>query len=131
MRGTFKQIANAAFKCKAVKVELIKLVLIELVKEMIGLCSKYKPSRCSASPSTLVNLALEDVCYEWSNRAPTFYAFLTSAAMPSKRKNAETSMCLASIAVAGSVLLRERCKEMNAVQNLISMIIMFSSYQIQ
>ena len=103
-----------------------KLVPKEMMNEMIEFCSKNK----SASSENLMKLKMEDICTEWRNRCPIFYAFLSSAAVPSNRIDAVKSVCLPSIVVAGSVLFRERCKHMNAKQHLISMIIKFSSYQV-
>ena len=57
VRGTFKQIASTAFKCRPVRIELVKLVLKETVNEMIGLCR-------GASTEALTKLTLEDVCTE-------------------------------------------------------------------
>ena len=71
------------------------------------------------------------MCEEWSVKAPIFYDFLKSAAIPSKRSDVAQPVHHPGVAVAGAVLLRERCKEMNAIQHLISMIIKFSSYQVR
>lgn len=98
---------------------------------MVGLCSKKSPSKCRpSSPSALIDLTIEDICMEWSTRAPIFYAFLVTAGVPSRREDVASVKTLPSIAVAGSVLLRERCKEMNALQHLINVIIKFSPYQV-
>jgi hypothetical protein len=98
---------------------------------MIDLCSKKNPSKCRpSSPSALVDLTIEDISLEWSKRAPIFYAFLVTAGVPSRRADFASVKTLPSIVVAGSVLLRERCKEMNALQHLISVIIKFSPYQV-
>ena len=115
----------------AFKKGTVKRVLADLRKEMIGLCSKKNPSKCRpSSPSALVDLTIEDIITEWSTRAPIFYAFLVTAGVPPRRADVDSVKTLPSIAVAGSVLLRERCKEMNALQHLISLIIKFSPYQV-
>ena len=130
VRRTFSQIANAAYKCKHIRKELVYCVLQDLRKEMVNLCSRKNPSKCrSCSPNYVRNLTVEDICLEWSTRAPIFYSFLMAAGVPSRCADTMTVKTLPSVAVAGSVLLRERCKEMNALQHLISMIIKFSSYQ--
>ena len=64
--GTFAQMANAAFKCYHLRQELLKRVLVDLRKEMIGLCSKKTPSKCRpSSPSSVVDITIEDICAEW------------------------------------------------------------------
>lgn len=124
--------ANAALKCKPLRAEIIRCVMKDVAKEMTGLCSKNNPSKCrNSTPQELMDLNVEDICTEWMRRAPIFYAFLMTAGVPSKRKDAASLKSLPSIAVSGAVLLRERCKEMNALQHLISMIIKFSPFQVQ
>lgn len=103
-----------------------------MVKEIIKLCSRKHPSISrNTSPQALIKLRIEDVCEEWLVKAPIFYDFLKSAAIPSKRSDVAQPVHHPSVAVACAVLLRERCKEMNAIQHLISMIIKFSSYQVR
>jgi hypothetical protein len=92
---------------------------------------KESPSKCRpSSPSALVDLTIEDICMEWSTRAPIFYAFLITAGVPSRRADVAFVKTLPSVAVAGSVLHREWCKEMNSLQHLLSVIIKFSPYQV-
>jgi hypothetical protein len=84
VRGTFSQIANAAYKCKHIRKELVYCVLQDLRKEMVNLCSRKNPSKCrSCSPNYVRNLTVEDICLEWSTRAPIFYSFLMAAGVPS------------------------------------------------
>jgi hypothetical protein len=131
VRGTFTQIANAAYKCKHLRKELVHCVLQDVRKELIGLCGRKNPSKCRpSSENPVCNITIEDICFEWSTRAPVFYSFLITASVPSRREDVKSVKTLPSVAVAGSVLLRERCKEMNALQHLISMIIKFSPYQV-
>ena len=81
---------------------------------MIGLCLKNNPSKCKpSSPSALVDLTIEDIITEWLTRAPIFYAFLVAAGVRPRRADVNSVKTLPSIAVAGSVLLRERCKAGN------------------
>jgi hypothetical protein len=106
-------------------------VLKEIVNEMIELCSKNKPSQCRSGLSeTLIKLKMEGKCIEWRNRLPIFYAFLSSAVLPSNHIDAVKYVCLLSIVLAGSVLFCDSCKHMNAMRHLISIIITFSLYQV-
>ena len=88
VRGTFKQIASSAFKCVALRIEFVRLVISAMVKEIIKLCSGEHPSISrNTSPQALIKLRIENVCEEWSVKAPIFYDFLKSAAIPSKRSD--------------------------------------------
>ena len=49
LRGTYKQIANAAWKIPAVKDQLVRLTQKEIEKEVSQLCSKKNPSLLQAT----------------------------------------------------------------------------------
>jgi hypothetical protein len=80
VRGTYKQIAHAAWKVPDIKDELNNLMLKEIEKETSNLCSKKEPSCLrKTSKSEIVNLTMEDVCKEIKKRAPLFHAVLTAS----------------------------------------------------
>ena len=51
------------------------------------------------------------MCQEWKERAPIFYAFLMTVALSNGTKDASW---LPSVSVAGSILLKQRSRHMNA-----------------
>jgi hypothetical protein len=102
----------------------------------------------------------EALCNEWNIKAPIFYSILLSSALSVRRKDFNTvtwlptlvpevyfssplrnennknkplepGYWLPSIAMAGSVLLRERSRGMDAMQLLVTTIIRSSSSQVQ
>ena len=75
-------------------------------------------------------LELKKVCDEFQERAPLFYSMLLTCAVPNDRKQSETIKWLPSVAVAGAVLLRERCMFLNAVQLMVSVLVKFSGIQV-
>jgi len=54
---------------------------------------------------------MEHVCKEWRKRAPAFYSFLLTSAA---NKSLRCSTWFESLALAGSALLKQRNREMNA-----------------
>jgi predicted transcriptional regulator len=64
------------------------------------------------------------------NKAPIFYSVLLSPALSERRKDVNTVTWLPSIAMAGSVLLRERSRGMDAMQLLVTTIIRSSASQV-
>lgn len=103
VRGTFVQIANAALKYKHLKQELVKRVLVDLRKEMIGLCSKKSPYKYRpSSPSALVDLTTEDICMDWSARGPIFYEFLVTAGVAARPADVASVKTLPNIALCCS-----------------------------
>ena len=81
----------------------MKCLLVDLRKEMIGLCSKESPYKYRpSSPSALVDLTTEDICMDWSARAPIFYAFLVKAGVAARPADGASVKTLPSIAVCCS-----------------------------
>ena len=72
----------------------------------------------------------EALCEEWTERAPLFFSILMSSALSGRRKDVKTVTWLPSVALAGSVLLRERSRGMDAMQLLVSTIIKSSGSQV-
>ena len=61
--------------------------------------------------------SLEKICCEFKERAPFFYTTLMTAAIPPSSKKKDLQW-LPSIAAAGSIILKERCRLMNGFQIL-------------
>ena len=54
---------------------------------------------------------MENVSKEWRERAPLFYSFLL---MSAANTNTKSCLWLGSVSLAGSVLLKQRNREMSA-----------------
>lgn len=82
------------------------MVLKTVSKETTGLCSKNNPSLLRKTDKTsLEKFDLEPVCNEWRERAPVFYSFLLTSCV---NKRTKTSTWFESLALAGSILLKQR-----------------------
>jgi len=89
------------------------------------LCSRLRPSLLrKCDKDSLMNFDLEKLCKEWSSRAPIFYSFLITAAFKIR------VLWLPSIAVSGSVLLKQRHPEMNATANVIGILLKTKSLEV-
>ena len=131
LRGTYQQMAHKIWQHKVLKVELMKYVIRATAAECSELCSTKKPSmarRCSSDD--MLQFHPEALCEEWLKRAPLFYSILLSSALSERRKDVKTVTWLPSVALAGSILLRERSRGMDAMPLLVSTIIKASGSQV-
>ena len=80
----------------------IEKTLRILKKEVLGLCS---------TKEGLTDFDLQHVCEEWKVRAPLFYSFFMTSSF---NKRTKASSWFGSIAVAGSVLRKQRSKKKDA-----------------
>ena len=109
--GVPSQIAKAVMNCPTVRIHIVSSVIKAVSKEVSGLCGKSRPSILrKTSKEDLQNFDLQKLCEEWQERAPIFYAFLLNSAGRINRKGT----WFASVAIAGSILLKQRNREMNA-----------------
>ena len=75
----------------------------------------------------LQNFAFEKLCEEWQERAPIFYAFLLNTAF-----SRTTTKCtwFVSIALAGSLLLKQRNREMGATAAVMGILLKSKSAEV-
>ena len=110
--GVPSRIATAVMNCPPVRNHIVEKVMKVVSKEASGLCSKTNPSLLrKTGKEDLEKFDLEHVCKEWRERAPVFYSFLLTSAA---NKSTKSSTWLGSLALAGSVLLKQRNCEMSA-----------------
>lgn len=123
LRGTWKDIASAAFKVKQLKSELLKSSLKEISKESSSLASSKNPSLLrKVDVDNLAKLSLEMICLELRDCAPFMYSVLMTVATPSCSIRGSCQW-LPSVAAAGSILLKERSGFLNGFQLLLTMCI--------
>ena len=82
------------------------------------------------SSQDMLKFNQESLCHEWMNEAPIFYLMLQSSALSERQKDFNTVTWSPHIAMAGSVLLRERSRGMDAMQLLVTTIIRSSANQV-
>ena len=115
--GVPSRIATAVMNCLPVRNHTLANVMKVVSKEVTGLCSKANPSIVrKTGKKDLEKFDIEDVCKEWRERAPVFYSFLLTSAV---NKNTKNSTWFGSLAVAGSVLLKQRNCEMSATAAIV------------
>ena len=133
LQGTWLDIARAAFKVKDLRTELCKPFLREISKECSDVVSVKNPSLLrKTSASEMQELSLQKVCSELETRTPLLYSVLITAAtpVPSKTQGLNAEKWLPSVAVAGSVLLKQRSRNMNAVQLMITTLIKYTGFHV-
>ena len=127
VRGTYKQIANAAWRSPNLKKELQLLLLKEIDRECTVMCSKKEPS-CVRSPDKkkLLNFTFEKFNSELSSRAPFFQAILQVSCL-NRRKDGWKE----AVGMAAAICLRNRSQFMNGVQLLISIFGYHSNWMVR
>lgn len=128
VHGPNQRIANAVLKSNILQQIIVEKVLKLMTIQLNELCSRKRPSVLRAnSKEDLMNFDLEKVCDEMKARAPIFYAFLVASASVKK----ETPEWLPSVAVAGSVLLKQRNSHMNGCATLIGILLKSRSLEVR
>lgn len=125
--GVPSQIANAVLKDPTLRKHVVEKTLKTLSKEVSDLCSKKNPSLLRKSTKDdLVNFDLQNLCNEWQERAPLFYSFLMTSAV-----NRRTKHCswFSSVALAGSVLLKQKSEKMDATASMIGVLLKSKSVE--
>ena len=129
IRGTYKQIAVAAWKNQKLKKELEKLMTKEINKECSQLCSKKKPCCLrQTSKDSMLSFTMEKFTRELAERAPLFHSLLIAASVNPLSRAKKPQNEFAAVAMAGAICLRNRSKYLIAVQLLITIFIYHSSF---
>ena len=128
VRGTYKQIANAAWKNPSIKSQLTDLMLKDIGKEATQLYSKKNPSCLrSTDKQSMLSLSMEKVSDEIKERAPLLHSALSAASI--NRSSRETSH-FGAIAMAAAVCLKNRSRYMIAVQLLVTIFLYHSNWMV-
>ena len=138
VRGTYKQIANAAWKNTNIKKQLQLLMFNDINRECSDLCSRKNPS-CLRGPNkeTMLKFSIEHFNKELKERAPLTFSVLVAASVNRRSRsranknglNIETFWSPA-VGMAAAVCLRNRSRFMNALQLLITIFNYHSGWQV-
>ena len=128
VRGTYRQIANAAWKNTSINKHLRELMVRELEKETTQLCSKKNPSCPNTNKQSMVSFTMEKVSNELKERTPLLHSVLSAVSINRRSKAAKEKSHFGAIAAA--VCLKNRCKHMTAVQLLITIFIYHSNWMV-
>lgn len=123
--GPPQRIAKAIFKNLELKKLVIEKVLRLLTSEASSLCSRKEPSLLrKTAKSDIDKFSFSSLCEEWKIKAPIFYSFLMSIA------GSKNATWLPSVAVAGSVLLKQRNVQMNATATVLGIMLKTASIEV-
>ena len=127
--GVPSQIAGAVMNCHSVRKHIVEKVLKIVNKEVAELCSTRKPSILrKIEKKDLEKFDLQLVCDEWRERAPVFYSFLLTSAINKRTKSFDW---FGSLAIAGSILLKQRNKDMSAAASVIGILLKSKSVEVR
>lgn len=128
--GSPSRIAKAIMNCEQLRQSVIEKVLNVVSLETTNLCSRNHPSLLKkTTKEDLINFDLCFLCKEWKEKAPVFYSFLL-ACCESNRKIAAES-CFGSVAIAGSILLKQRDPAMNATGIVMGILLKTRSIEVR
>ena len=126
--GVPSQIAGAVMNCHSVRKHIVEKVLKIVNKEVAELCSTRKPSILrKIEKEDLEKFDLQLVCDEWREQAPVFYSFLLTSAI---NKRTKSFGWFGSLAIAGSILLKQRNKDISAAASVIGILLKSKSVEV-
>ena len=137
-RGTFKQIARAAWKCKELQKDFLILIGKQIHNECSDMCKKVHVNkkdkrRIHASclgrtdKTNILQFSFEKLHDELKEKAPLFQLVLKAASL---RVEDKTDRSLHSVCVAAAVCLKKRSKNMIAFQLIVSIINNLSGFMV-
>ena len=127
--GVPSQIAGAVMNCHSVRKHIVEKVLKIVNTEVAELCSTRKPSILrKIEKEDLEKFDLQLACDEWHERAPVFYSFLPTLAI---NKRTKSFGWFGSLAIAGSILLKQRNKDISAAASLIGILLKSKSLEVR
>ena len=125
-------IAKAVLRSKDVRNKVVERILRILQEEINGLCSSRNPSILRKSTrDDLINFDLEKLCYEWKERAPLFYSVLLTCCLSPRKSAVNDAKWFPAMAVAGSVILKERNQHMSALASILGIAIKTRSMEVR
>ena len=126
--GVPSQIAGAVMNCHSVRKHIVEKVLKIVNKEVAELCSTRKPSILrKIEKEDLEKFDLQLVCDEWREQGPVFYSFLLTSAI---NKRTKSFSWFGSLAIAGSILLKRRNKDISAAASVIGILLKSKSVEV-
>lgn len=126
--GNLDRVARAVLKNTALKTCILSKLLRLLTIQVNGLCSRRVPSILRGkTKDDLIGFELKNLCLEWKERAPILYAFLMTVASSKKESDL---VWLPSVAVAGSILLKQRNPHMNTCASVLGIMLKSRSLEV-
>ena len=128
--GSPQRIAKSALKIVTLKKHVLQNVLKLLTLQINGLSSRRNPSMLRAkTKEDFASFEFQNLCMEWKEKAPLFYAFLMTVATS---KNINDQQWFPSVAIAGSVLLnKQRNSHMNGCATILGILFKSTSIEVR
>ena len=116
-RGTYKQIARAAWRNDKIREHLILLVLHEIDKECSGMCSTRNPSILhKTNKEEIIKFSHVSLEKELSIRAPFFRSILLAASVRRYKEKQSDSFWVPVVCMAAAICLKNRSACMTVIQ---------------
>ena len=114
---------------RTIRTLVTEQVLRAVSNEVDNLCSKRDPSLLRKNEKDdLINYDMLKLCEEWKRRAPIFYAFLLTCS--TSKRHMHHSTWFPSIAVSGSILLKQRNNHTSATAIVIGLLLKTKSIEV-
>ena len=137
-RGTYKQIARAAWKCKELQKDFLVLIGKQVHKECSDMCRKIAKNEKKkiqhvsclgrTDKADILQFSFEKVNEELKEKAPLFQLVLQAASLRAEDKSPKRS--LQAVCVATAVCLKNRSKNMVAFQLILANINNMSGFMV-
>ena len=126
-KGNWLSVAQSVVNCAEMRKLVIDAVLKRVTGECETLCSTMSKTKLRLSkPDDLMSFNWTAVAEELQQKAPTFFAFLSAVISRHRQRNrhkgATLESCFPALCTAAAILLKQRCDKMNALQQLIGVI---------
>ena len=126
-RGTYKQIAKAAWTCEALQKHFLQEIAKQVHKECGALCSKginkqhKRQQNCclhiNTDKESMLKVSFENLDKQLEQEAPLFHSVLKTAAL---RKEDKEKAWIPAVGMAAAICLKNRSVDMADAQLLVS-----------
>ena len=130
-RGTYTQIARAAWRNGKIREQLISFFLKEIDKECCNMCSSKNPSLLrKTAKKEIVNFSFTKLDEEVKQRTPLLRSVLMSASVRKTKTKRPDLYWMPAICMAAGICLKNRSSRMTALQLLNPLFIQHSGLMV-
>lgn len=130
-RGTYTQIARAAWRNGKIREKLISFFLKEIDKECCNMCSSKYPSLLrKTARKDILNFSITKLDEEIKRRTPLLRSVLMSASVRKTKIKRSDLYWMPAICMAAAICLKNRSPQMTALQLLNSLFIQHSGLMV-
>ena len=102
-RGTYTQVANAAWRCSKVREHIIRQFLKEINRECSAMCSKKNPSILRKTSKEDINFSLTKLENELKERTPLLRSVLMAASIRKSSLERSNLYWMPAVCMASSI----------------------------